>query len=435
MPSIPPPFKKVLDGYSRFLKDRKIAMSKHRPYLVRWVQEFLIFASNHPTYTFEQTMDLFLSTLSRRNGIEGWQIKQAADAIRIYKYQYRAGASSDHAAPQMPGPVGDKDLISRLTEIIRLRHYAPSTEKSYLKWVRKFFNYREQAGLTGNFTDTDVKAFLTRLAMVDQVSASTQNQAFSALLLFFREVLHKDLDQMAKTVRARRGRRLPTVLSVAEVKKLLNAVEPRYNLMVKLLYGSGLRLSELIRLRIKDVDLDSGLVTVRGGKGDKDRTTLLPESLKEELRTQISRVRQIHESDLSQGYGEAPLPNALDRKYPGAGREFGWQYLFPADRIATDPADGKTRRYHVYDKTLQAAIKRAVRRAGITKRATAHTLRHSFATHLLMNGTDIREIQELLGHKSLETTMIYTHVVRELKTKARSPLDAFLTKEPSSTRP
>ena len=193
--------------------------------------------------------------------------------------------------------------------------------------------------------------------------------------------------------------------------------------MVKLLYGSGLRLGELVRLRVKDLDFDAGLVVVRSGKGDKDRTTLLPASLHGELRTHLEKVRQWHEADLANGHGEAPLPAALARKYPNAGRKWGWQYVFPADKMAVDPADGKVCRYHVHEKVIQAAVKRARQAAGITKHATPHTLRHSFATHLLMNGTDIREIQELLGHKSVETTMIYTHVVREFKTKARSPLD------------
>jgi integron integrase len=271
----------------------------------------------------------------------------------------------------------------------------------------------------------DVKAFLTRLAMVETVSASTQNQAFSALLLLFREVLRTNLDEMAQTVRAKRGRKLPTVLSVAEVHALLAEVEPEYRLMVKLLYGSGLRLMELMHLRVKDLDFDAELVIVHSGKGDKDRTTLLPATLYKDLRAHLSKVREWHEKDLSQGHGEAPLPDALARKYPNAGREWGWQYVFPADKIAVDPVDGKVRRYHLHEKILQTAVRRAVQKAGIAKHASAHTLRHSFATHLLLNGTDIREIQELLGHNSLETTMIYTHVVRELKTKARSPLDAL----------
>lgn len=189
--------------------------------------------------------------------------------------------------------------------------------------------------------------------MVEKVSASTQNQAFSALLLFFKEVLRKDLEEVAQTVRAKQGRKLPTVLSASEVQALLEAVEPDYKLMVKLLYGSGLRLMELLRFRVKDIDFDAGLITVRGGKGDKDRTTLLPESLREELQDHLAKVREWYEADLAKGYGEAPLPDALARKYPDAGKEWGWQYVFPADKIAIDRADGKMRRYHVYEKTLQ----------------------------------------------------------------------------------
>lgn len=414
----------VLDGYSNFLKRMELAPAKHQPYLVKWVREFLIFARKRHNYTFEQTLDGFLAVLGKRAGIKPWQIQQAADAVRIYWYQYKANGNKiedDTRGVSFPG--SDESLLVRFREVIRLRHYSKSTEKTYLNWAQRFLDYRHQAGLAGKPTSADVKAFLTHLAMVQKVSASTQNQAFSALLLLFREVLRIDLQEMANTVRARRGRKLPTVLSVSEVWALLDAVEPEYKLMVKLLYGSGLRLMELLRLRVKDLDFDAGLITVRGGKGDKDRTTLLPESLREDLRVQLIKVRELHKSDLARGYGEAPLPDALARKYPGAAKEWGWQYVFPADKISIDPQDGKVRRYHVYEKTLQGAIRRAVRRAGLTKRASAHTLRHSFATHLLMNGADIREIQELLGHKSVETTMIYTHVVRELKTKARSPLD------------
>ena len=416
----------VLDGYGRFLRTRHLAPAAQQPHLVRWVREFLLFAREHEGYTFEQTLDLFLADVGKRVGIKPWQLQQAADAVRIYRYQYRsAGARQAPEAGERPEPMDDAGLLTRLREVIRLRHYAQSTEKTYLHWTRRFLAYRRQTGLAGAPTAADVKAFLTRLAMVRKVSASTQNQAFSAILLLFREVLRTDLEEMAQTVRAKRGRRLPTVLSVAEVQALLAAVDPDWQLMVKLLYGGGLRLGELIRLRVKDLDFDAGLIVVRNGKGDKDRTTLLPVSLHDELREHMRKVEEWHEADLAEGYGEAPLPDALARKYPNAGREWCWQYLFPADKVAVDPADGKMRRYHVYDKTVQAAVRRAVRKAGIAKHASVHTLRHSFATHLLLNGTDIREIQELLGHKSVETTMIYTHVVRELKTKARSPLDAL----------
>ena len=293
-------------------------MPKHRPHLVRWVREFLTFAAEHPCYTFEQTLDLFLATLGERVGVNAWQIQQAADAIRIYRYQYRDDNPKSEDETEGVGTFGSEErLLNRLREVVRLRHYAKCTENIYLLWARHFLAYREQTGLSGEPTAADVKSFLTRLAMVEKVSASTQNQAFSALLLLFREVLRRDFEKIAQTVRARRGRKLPTLLSASEVQLLLAAVEPEYKLMVKLLYGSGLLLMELLRLRVKDIDFDAGLITVRGGKGDKDRTTLLPESLREELRAHLAKVREWYEADLAKGYGEAPLPDALARKYPG----------------------------------------------------------------------------------------------------------------------
>lgn len=412
----------MLTGFSEFLRKREVVLPAHRPYLVRWVDEFLQCADKNPGYTFEQVLEKYLTLVRERDGVEPWQVRQAADAIRIYRFQYRKATGGAGRQPQITG----EQLLTRLREVIHLRHYAKSTEKAYMQWVGRFLAYRDQTGLDGEPAAADVKVYLTRLAMVDKVSASTQNQAFSALLLLFREVLRKDLTEMEQTVRARRGRRLPVVLSVDEIVALLEAVDGQYRLMVQLLYGSGLRLMELLRLRVKDIDFDAGLVFVRSGKGDKDRSTLLPESLHDALRAQLETVRVWHEQDLADGFGEAPLPGALDRKYPQVGREWGWQYLFPADKVALDPYDRKVRRYHVYEKTLQAAIRRAVKRAGMVKHATAHTLRHTFATHLLQKGADIREIQEMLGHKSVETTMIYTHVLRSFKTRARSPLDELL---------
>lgn len=414
----------VRDDYANFLRGKELALPKHQPHLVRWVRDFLFFARQHGGYTFEQTLDLFLDELGGRTGVRPWQIQQAADAVRIYRYQFRGIQEGDHTgASNQATAANDESLVRRLQEVIRLRHYARSTEKTYLQWTKRFLAYRQETGVTGEPSAADVKAFLTRLAMVEKVSASTQNQAFSALLLLFREVLRTDLEEMAQTVRAKRGPKLPTVLSVAEVQRLLAAVEPECQLMVKLLYGAGLRLMELVRLRVKDLDFDAELVIVRSGKGDKDRATLLPASLHGDLHGHLEKVHRWHEADLAQGYGEAPLPDALARKYPSAGKEWGWQYAFPASKVAVDPADRKVRRYHVNEKMLQAAVRRAVRKAQIAKHASPHTLRHSFATHLLLGSTDIREIQELLGHKSVETTMIYTHVMRELKGKARSPLD------------
>jgi integron integrase len=426
MPDADNQLRVVLKEYDNFLREKDLAPPKHRPYLVQWVQQFLHFARARPGYTFEQTLDLFLAQIGERIGIKPWQIQQASNAIRIYRYQYRQQDSNGETDASGPAAgMDDSTLLRRLQEVIRLRHYAESTERTYLQWSRRFLAYRRKTGLHGEPTSADVKAFLTRLAMAEKVSASTQNQAFSALLLLFREVLRTDLEAMAQTVRARRGRRLPTVLSVSEVQALLAAVEPEFQLMVKMLYGSGLRLTELLRLRVKDIDFDSGVVIVRSGKGDKDRATILPVSLHDSLRSHMEKVRRWHEEDLTKGHGEAPLPYALARKYPGAGKEWGWQYVFPADKVAIDPADGKVRRYHIYGKTIQTAVRRAAKKAGITKQASPHTLRHSFATHLLLNGTDLREIQELLGHSSVETTMVYTHVVRDMRTNAQSPLDTL----------
>ena len=278
----------VLDGYAKFLHDKELAFPKHQPYLVRWVREFLGFAAGHAGYTFEQTLDLYLAEVGNRVGIKPWQVQQAADAVRIYRYQYRgADAQVQPGLDTQGAPMDEAALLARLREVIRLRHYAQSTEKTYLHWTRRFLAYRRETGLAGEPSAADVKAFLTRLAMVRKVSASTQNQAFSAILLLFREVLRTDLEEMTQTVRAKRGRRLPTVLSVAEVQALLAAVDPDHQLMAKLLYGAGLRLMELVRLRVKDLDFDAGLVIVRNGKGDKDRTTLLPVSLHGELRRHL----------------------------------------------------------------------------------------------------------------------------------------------------
>jgi len=274
-------------------------------------------------------------------------------------------------------------------------------------------------------TQEDVKDFLSHLAIKQRVSASTQNQAFNALLFLFREALREDLGDLSGTVRARRGKKLPVVLSVDEVKVLFQHLSGQSLLISHLLYGSGLRLMELARLRVKDIDFEANLIFVRSGKGDKDRATVLPEAVKDALRTHLAKVKVLHDKDLADGHGEVFLPDALARKYPKAGMEWGWQYVFPSSKLSVDPRSGRIRRHHISGKAIQLAIGNAVRKAGIAKNATVHTLRHSFATHLLMNGVNIREVQSLLGHKSVETTMIYTHVLRDMKNAPQSPLDAL----------
>jgi integron integrase len=237
------------------------------------------------------------------------------------------------------------------------------------------------------------------------------------------------MGDLAQTVRAKRGQKLPVVFSVEEVKQLFACLNSKDLLIAGLLYGSGLRLMELARLRVKDVDMDLKTLTVRSGKGDKDRTTILPLSVKEQLKNHLIEVKSLHENDLARGYGEVHLPDALGRKYPNAGKEWAWQYVFPANNLSVDPRSGKIRRHHIGDSAIQEMIKKAIKKSAIPKHGSVHTLRHSFATHLLMDGVNIREVQELLGHKNVETTMIYTHVLRDMSKAPKSPLDALFSPE------
>ena len=305
---------------------------------------------------------------------------------------------------------------------MRLKHYSLRTEQAYLYWIGRYI----RAWLPRHPRDLDgaaVEAFLTGLATRDRVAASTQNQALSALLFLYREVLGVELAWMENVVRAKRPQRLPVVLSRAQVGRLLERLAGREALMAGLLYGSGLRLMECVRLRLKDVDLERNELTVRNGKGGKDRMTVLPAALREDLVRQRAEVRRLHARDMACGLGRVHLPHALARKYPNAAAEPGWQYLFPATRISLDPRDGVRRRHHIDEKVLQSAVRRAAQEAGIDKPVTPHTLRHCFATHLLEAGADIRTVQELLGHKDVATTQIYTHVLNRGTHGVLSPLD------------
>ncbi len=314
----------------------------------------------------------------------------------------------------------------RLFEVVRrtmrVKHYSLRTEKTYWGWMRRFIlvNGKRHPRDMGA---VEVEAFLSRLAVEGEVAASTQNQALSAILFLYREVLGLDLPWMENIVRAKRPRRVPTVLSRDEVQRLLAAMDGRPWLLASLLYGSGMRLLEVLRLRVKDLDFSRHEITIRNGKGGKDRRTMLPRSLEEPLQREVERSRALHAQDLAAGFGVARLPHALARKYPAAGREFGWQFVFPSVQRSRDPLDGTQRRHHFDEAILSRALKRARFRAGIDKPLSAHTLRHSFATHLLEAGHDIRTIQELLGHKDLSTTQIYTHVLNRGGHGVTSPLD------------
>jgi integron integrase len=313
-------------------------------------------------------------------------------------------------------------LLDQVREVMRLKRYSLRTEQTYIAWIKRliFFHGKRHPREMG---PSEVQAFLTHLAVEKRVTASTQNQALNALVFLYHEVLHQDLGDFAAFVRAKRPAHLPVVLSREETLRLLSALTGTYQLMGRLLYGTGLRLMECIRLRVKDVDFQRNQISVRDGKGQKDRITMLPLSLKLALQQHLERVQLLHKKDLSEGLGEVYLPFALAAKYPQAAKEWGWQYVFPSQNTSVDPRSGRHRRHHLHENALQKAVKEAVRLAGINKPASCHSLRHSFATHLLEAGYDIRTVQELLGHKDVSTTMIYTHVMQQPGVGVRSPLD------------
>lgn len=313
-------------------------------------------------------------------------------------------------------------LMNEVRRRLRLKHCSLRTEQAYTGWIRRFIlaNGKQHPRDLGA---AEVERFLSWLAVEREVAASTQNQALSALLFLYREVLGVDLPWLQQVVRAKRPRRLPTVLSREEVSRLLAGMEGRPWLIASLLYGSGMRLMECLRLRVKDIDFSRGEILVREGKGGKDRRTVLPRALIEPLQREIDRARSLHGHDLAAGFGETRLPHALSRKYPRAGRDFAWQFVFASARRSRDPFDGRERRHHFDDAILARALRHARAFAGITKPVGAHTLRHSFATHLLEGGYDLRTIQELLGHKDVSTTQIYTHVLNRGGRGVLSPLD------------
>ena len=336
-----------------------------------------------------------------------------------------AATSAGESPGDVPSPLEPERPGQLLADVrARMRRLGMSrrTEEAYVGWIRRFIlaNGKRHPRSLGAL---EVEAFLTRLATEGKVAPSTQNQALSGLLFLYREVLGIELPWMEEIRRAKRPQRLPVVLTREEVRALFDELDGLDWLMASLLYGSGLRLMECIRLRVKDLDFARGELTVRQGKGGKDRRTMLPARLRDPLQAQLREVRRVHRRDLDAGFGEVWLPDALARKYLGAAREWAWQYVFPARRRSADPRTGVVRRHHADESALQRAVKSAVRRAGIDKPATCHTLRHSFATHLLEDGYDIRTIQELLGHKDVTTTQIYTHVLNRGGRGVRSPLD------------
>ncbi|MGF1498802.1 MAG: integron integrase, partial [Elainellaceae cyanobacterium] len=313
-------------------------------------------------------------------------------------------------------------LLDQVREAIRLKHYSLKTEKSYIHYIRDFILFHNKRH-PREMGAAEIRAYLSHLAVERNVAPSTQTVALSALLFLYRHVLKVDLPYVDDIERAKKPERLPVVFSRAEVKQILAYLDGIDHLIVSLLYGSGMRLMEGLRLRVKDVDFDYGQITVRDGKGKKDRLTMLPKSIEVPLQLQMQKARQMHEQDLAMGYGTVELPYALERKYPNANQQWEWQFVFASWKRSLDPRSKVVRRHHVYEQSVQRAVKQAIRRAGVNKHGGCHTFRHSFATHLLEDGYDIRTVQELLGHKDVKTTMIYTHVLNRGGRGVRSPLD------------
>ena len=340
----------------------------------------------------------------------------------IRLHHFRSNQSIALIASNMPPA---RRLIDEVRKAIRLRHYSYRTEKAYVDWIWRFvvFHGRQHPKLLGG---AEVEKFLSHLAQERNVSAATQSQALAALLFLYKRVLNVDLPWIDNVVRATRPKRLPTVLGQQEAQSVLANLQGVYWLIGVLLYGSGLRLTEALRLRIKDLELENLRILVRDGKGGKDRVTILPESLVTHLRAHLAKIRELHRQAIEHGFGGVDLPHALERKYPRAHLDWGWQYLFPASRASVGPRTQERRRHHVYEDSVQRHVRNAARAAGIEKPVSPHTFRHSFATHLLENGYDIRTVQELMGHKDVSTTQIYTHVMAKGTNSVKSPFDISL---------
>ena len=314
-------------------------------------------------------------------------------------------------------------LLNQVSDQIRIRHYSYRTEKTYKHWIKQYILFHNKTH--PNHLDGEAfNAYLTHLAKKKKVSAATQNLARNAILFLYKYVLKKDIGDSNNYVIAKRSRKVPTVFSQDEAKRVIAQLEGRNAIIVKLLYGTGMRISECLQLRIKDVDFDQNLIVVRDGKGEQDRVTMLPESLRDLIKYQIDRVAYLHELDQKNNVPGAFIPFSIEKKYPNAGCELGWYYIFPGKSLSKDPISGIVRRHHVHESNIQRSVKKAVQSAGIYKQAGCHTFRHSFATHLLENGYDIRSVQELLGHKDVRTTMVYTHVMKKGPLAIKSPLDS-----------
>lgn len=423
-----------LDEFAEYLLKTSLVPEKNSRFYVGWVRRFFQESKNWPADSWEVLLQRYSDLLRDDPAVEDWQVEQAERAVRVYFHNFRHDDESVHTKSALvsvaeDGAFDPMELIGAVREKLRVMHYSYRTEQTYLDWIKRFLDYVQKDNPRSDgrvlVSPASIRDYLAWLALRRKVAASTQNQAFSAILFMARDILNMDPGELKAGVRAKRGRKLPVVLSPDETGRLLEHLKGTELLMVQLLYGGGLRLMELCRLRVKDVDFDNELIFVRGGKGDKDRSTLLPASAIPALKGHIKKLKKLHDQDVEAGCAEVFMPDALARKYPSAAVEFGWQWLFPSKNLSIDPRAGKVRRHHVSSSNVQKIVRNAVKKAEIHKPVSVHTLRHTFATHLLLNGVDIREIQEYLGHANVETTMIYTHVVKTMRNRASSPLDVL----------
>jgi len=430
------------EKYADYLKSTVRITGKKIPHYERWVRIFIRKFGEH-----EMNRSEILLSFERQIEKEysDWQVEQAIEAVKLYWYfmdkeqgTLKKGKQLEKEEQEDTGERGKKpivldlyynEMLDECRKILRLMNKSYSTERTYLGWIRRFFEF--QAAVCTQYEDTnkkakdittqDLKTYLTFLTVEQRVASSTQQQAFNALLFLFRHVLNYSVEGLSETIRSRKPKRLPVVLSQEEVKKLVQLLPQPYRLMAMLIYGGGLRLSECLSLRIRDLDFENELVFVRAGKGDKDRATLLPKDIHEYVRTQLVEAKRVFDEDRRLELPGVPLPKALERKYPQASFSWSWFWVFPSPRLSLDPRSNRPYRFHLYPTSLQKQVQKAVRKMGLVKNATVHSLRHSFATHLIEAGYDVRTVQELLGHSHLNTTMIYTHVAVKNKQGVISP--------------
>ena len=407
--------------FAVFLKSNKKVLPNRIPFYLSWVNLFLKYKKD--IKNLETSLTGFRNDLRLSNKFTDWQIQQASEAVHFYaEYSTNKSASTKNFNPGLTKHYF-KPVLNMTAKKLRLHHKSFQTEKAYLRWIKDFLIFTSS---NVEKLETDhVKNYLTYIAVSRRVAASTQKQAFNAILFLYRHVLNKEIDNLEGAFKAKVKRRIPTVLTLEEAGSIFTKLSGRTRLMAELIYGSGMRLNECLNLRIKDLDFQRGSILVRSGKGNKDRLTVLPANLKDEMLDQFKYAEKLYKKDREDNIEGVMLPSALERKFRNASKEWQWFWVFPAGKLSVDPISNTIRRFHIYPTTLQKAFKSAVVKSGINKNASIHTLRHSFATSLIEAGYDIRTVQELLGHSDLSTTMIYTHVADKNKLGVKSPFDCL----------